>query len=765
MNTGFAYVGKRMPFAFAAEKATGRTRYSVDIYTPGACFGKLLTSPHAHARIRGIDVSKAEALPGVAAVVTFADAPKLKINPSIQKWMHHHPAFDLEDMYAISEKARFKGEIVGAVAAIDEETADAALALVEVDYEILPAVFDPLDAAKPGAPLVHEGLGSNVSQEWDFPANRGDVGAAFAEAAVVVEDRVRTSRQNLMALEPLTCTAQWGPDGGLTVWTANQRPFTIRKQLAELFAMPEGSVNIVCGHAGGFFGEGNWPIVPVTALLAKKSGRAVRMEYPRETYVLETCTREVYDVYGKLAFAKDGMLLAGAIDLLVDSGAYFNRSNATTGPTMGAFQGQYRMPAAKCAMRAVYTNTPMTGGSRGYGGPQAVLILEHLFDVAAERLGIDPIELRCMNMKRMGERAIQLPFETETQERVLRLAAEKAGYAGKRERPRGEGPLRRGIGMSNYMDVSGGQPGEIMDRHCVMGLEEDGTVTVTQSHPDGGMNLLGACTQIAAEALGMRYGDFRHVHDSTKGALYDMGLGANSGCYVMGNLYKKGAEEMKEKILEKAAGLFGRAPEALDIIDSTIFVKDDPARRMPVKEFADRMVYNHRGPSHHVTVQASFNPAENPAAVGAVFAEVCVDIETGDIKVEKLLTVHDCGRAINPMGVEGQLEGAMATGFGYAMFEDLAIDAEGTVRADNFNKYKFAASLDVPELEIHLFEEDPPGSGPYGAKAAGMSGVVGIASAIANALYDATGVWLEEMPFTPERVLAALKRKAGIKNY
>ncbi|MCL1896743.1 MAG: xanthine dehydrogenase family protein molybdopterin-binding subunit [Clostridiales bacterium] len=759
MDTGFDYVGKRMPFVAAAEKATGQVKYSVDNYVPGARFGKLLTSPHAHARILGIDTSKAEALPGVDAVVTFADAPKIKINPSIQKWMHHHPAFDLEDMYVISDKARFKGDIIGAVSAVDEKTADEALGLIKVDYEVLPAVIDPHEAAKPGAPLIHEDLESNVSQEWAFPANRGDVEAACAEAAVVVEDRVRTSRQNLMALEPLTCTALWGAGGDLTIWTANQRPFTIRKQLAELFEMPEGGVNIICGYAGGFFGEGNWPVVPVAALLARKSGKAVRIEYPRETYVLETCTREVYDIYGKLAFAKDGFLQAGAIDLLVDSGAYFNRSNATTGPTMGAFQGQYRMPAAKCTMRAVYTNTPMTGGSRGYGGPQAVLMLEHLFDAAAERLGIDPIELRCMNMKRMGERAIQLPFETETQERVLRLAAEKAGYAEKRARPREEGALRRGIGMSNYMDVSGGQPGEIMDRHCVMNLEEDGTVTVTQSHPDGGMNLLGACTQIAAEALGMRCEDFRHVHDSTKGALYDMGLGANSGCYVMGNLYKKGAEEMKEKILEAASELFECAPEALDIKGSSIYMKDDPEKRMSVKDFADQIVYNHRGPSHHVTVRASFCPTENPAAVGTVFAEVCVDTQTGDIKVEKLLTVHDCGRAINPMGVEGQLQGAMITGFGYAMFEDLAIDVEGTVRADNFNKYKFTTSLDAPEMEVHLFEEDPPGSGPYGAKAAGMSGVVGIASAIANALYDATGVWLEEMPFTAERVLAALKKK------
>jgi len=759
MSKEFSYVGKRMPFIAAEEKVTGKVKYTSDEYLKGAYFGKLLLSPHTHARIKSIDTSKARALPGVVSVVTFEDAPKIRINTSIQKWMHHHPSLDLEDMYIIGDKARFKGEILGAVAAIDEKTADEALNLIEVDYEVLPFVIDPLDAIKPDAPLIHEDHASNVSQEWDFPANRGDVDAVFAEADVVVSDHVRTSRQMVMPLEPLTCTAWFDAGGDLSVITSNQRPFTIRKQLAELFEMPEGSINIMCKYAGGFFGEGNWPIVPVTVLLAKKSGKMVRIEYPRETFVLETCSREVYDVEGKLAFSKEGKLLAGSIDLLVNSGAYFNRSNATTGPTMGAFQGQYRMPASKGRMKAVYTNTPMTGGSRGYGGPQATLILEHLFDLAAEKLGIDQIELRCMNMKRMGEYAIQLPFETETQEKVLRLAAEKFCYEEKKKRVKEDGALRRGMGMSSYMDVSGGQPGEMMDRHCVMNLEEDGTIVITQGHPDGGMNLLGTCTQIAAETLGMRFEDFRHVHGETKGALYDMGYGANSGTYVMGNLYHKGAAEMKEKILERAAALFECEAGELDIADSKIFVKSDPAKCMTVKEYAEKTVYNHSGASHYVTVRASFCPTENPAAVGTVFADVTVDTETGEIKVEKLLIVHDCGRAINPMGVEGQLQGAMTHGFGYAMFEDLAVDAKGTVRANNFNKYKIPTTLDMPELDVNIFEEEPPGSGPYGAKAAGMCGTVGLASAISNALYDATGVWLNEMPFTPERVLAALKSR------
>ena len=758
MSSDFTYVGKRMPFIAAEKKVCGQVKYSYDTYIPGSYFGKVLMSPHAHALIRSIDTSKAKALPGVVAVVTYEDAPKIKINPSIQKWSHDHSPLDIEDMYIISEKARYKGDVIAAVAAIDEKTADEAISLINVDYEILPAAFTIHDAVKPGAAPVHEESPSNVSQEWDFPGNRGDVEALWAESNVVVEDHVKTSRQYLMALEPLTCTARFEPDGGLTVWTPNQRLFTMRKQLAELFEMPEGSVNLICEYAGGGFGEGNWPIIPIAVLLAQKSGKTVRLEYPRETFVLGTCSREVYDVWAKLGFSKDGKLLAGATDITVDSGAYFNRSNATTGPTMGGFQGMYRMPATRCRMKAVYTNTPMSGGSRGYGNPQAVLILEHLFDIAAEKLGIDPIELRCMNMKRMGEFAIQYPFETETQEKALRLAAEKIGYAEKQKRNKVDGVYRRGIGMANYMDVSGGQPKEVMDRHCVMNLEEDGTITITQSHPDFGMNLLGSCTQIAAETLGMRYEDFRHIHASTRGALYDVGLGANSGLYGMGNLYKKGATEMKEKILELASEFFECDADGLDIKDSVIFEKADPSKKMTIKDLADQTIFNLQRPSHHVTVRASFRPTQNPSAVGTVFSDICVDTETGEIKVEKLLIVHDCGRAINPDMVEGQLEGAMMTGYGFAMFEDLAIDANGVAQGTNFNSYKLATTLDTPVMDINLFEEEPPESGPFGAKATGMSGVIGVASSIANALYDATGVWLDEMPFTPERVLAALKK-------
>lgn len=760
MNKELAYVGKRYPSISAHQKVTGAAKYTVDLTLPRMLVGKFLTSPYPHARIRGIDKSLAEQLPGVAAVVTWEDVPKRLINPSIQKWMHHHPALDLEDMYIVSEKARFVGDIIAAVAAVDEATALNALALINVEYEVLPAALSLSDAVKPGAAIIHDGFDNNISQQAGFPGNRGDLDAALAEADVVVELTVETSRQHAMALEPLTCIASFEANGDLTCWTSSQRPMTFRKQLAELFEIPESKINMICEFAGGFFGEGNWPIVPVCVALAKKARRPVRVEFTREEFSVITPSREVYVVGGKLAFSKDGTLLAGSQELLVDSGAYFNRSNATSMVAFGTFSSVYRMPIFQGNLKAIYSNTPPTGGHRGYAAPAALLAIEQLIDMAAEKLHMDPLDLRLKNVKRTGERAIFFPMETDTHFQVIKEGAEKFGWKEKRVRSKTVGKKRFGIGMSSYHDVSGGQPTEVMDRHCVMTLEEDGLVTVTLNHPDGGMNLLGSCAQIAAEVAGLRPEDFRFVHAATKGARYDMGIAANAGMYGMGNLFMQAAESLRTEILAAAAERLGLAPENLDIKSSEIGAKEDASIRLSVKDLAESLLYNHTGGiGQQITISSSFTPVLNPSATGAVFVDVLVDVETGVIEINKLLIIHDCGRAINPTTVEGQLRGAVVHGLGYTLFEDLSINREsGVIEGGNFNRYKLASTLDLPELDVMIFEE-PCQSGPFGAKAVGMSGTNGVPAAMANAIYDAVGIRLKAMPFTPERVLSAIKEK------
>lgn len=758
MNKGLSYVGTRYPSISARQKVVGAAKYSVDLALPGMLVGKYLTSPHPHALIRSIDKTLAEQLPGVAAVISWDDIPKQLINPSIQKWTLHDGTLDIEDMYVISEKARFVGDIVAAVAAVDEATALKALSLIKVDYEVLPAVLSMAEALKPGAPAVHDNVPNNISQIAAFPGNRGDVDAALAQADVVVELSLETSRQHPMALEPLTCTAAFDGNGDLTCWTPTQRPMTYRRAVAELFGLSEAGVNIVCEFGGGFYGEANWPIVPVCVALAKKAKKPVRVEFTREEFVAITPTRETYVVSGKLGFSKDGTLLAGDQELLVDSGAYFNRSNAVATVCFSIFSSIYRMPAFRGQQTAVYSNTPVAGGHRGYGGPAAMVLLDQLMDMAAEKLGMDPLDLRLKNVKRMGERTIFFPMETDTHFDLIKQGAERFGWKEKRSRNKANGTKRRGIGMCTSHDVSGAQPHEVMDRHCVMTLEPDGSVTVTLNHPDGGMNLLTSCVQIAAETSGLLPEDFRCVHGATKGARYDVGMAANAGMYGMGNLFVRAGASLKSEILSVAAKQLGLAPEELDIEKSEIVAKCDGKKKLSVKELAAAILIDHTGGSgRQITIPTSFTPVRNPAAPSVVFIEIQVDVETGVIEIDKLLFVHDCGRPINPNTVEGQLLGGITHGLGHALFEDVSINrASGVIEGSNLNRYKLPSTLDLPEIEVVLYEQ-PCESGPFGAKAVGMCGTNGIPAAVANALYDALGVRMSSMPFSAERVLSAIQ--------
>ena len=751
-------VGKRLPPVGAANKVTGAAKYSVDIALPGMLVGKVLHSPHAHARIRSIDASRARALPGVAAVLTWEDVPQDAFNPSIQDWMIHDLSFDVRDMYVISEKARFIGDIVAAVAAVDEETALAAMRLIDVDYEVLPGVFDMASAMEPGAPLVHDWAEGNISRAFQFPGSRGDVAGAVANAAVVVEETVTTSKQYMMPLEPLTVVAAFDPSGTLTLWMPCQRPMTFAKKIAQLFGLPDGRVNLVCEYGGGFFGEANWTPAPICVALAKAALKPVKLELTREETVLNSASREVYVGTGTAAFAADGTLTALKEELLVDSGAYFNRSSACTMVGMAGFSGLYRCPTVLGEAKAVYSNVPMASGARGYGGPAAFFLLEQLMDKAAEELAMDPVELRLKNSKQMGDFGHAFPIETATLSSVITTGAEKIGWAEKKQRDRADGTIRRGVGMGAYYDVSGGQPFERFDRNVEMHLGEDGSVTAIFNHPDGGMNLLGTVAQIAAEVLGVRYEDVHFVTASTEGKLYDAGMAANSGLYTVGNAIFQASTALREEILSVAGQLLDVPVAELSLSGGSVRRDESGGPVLTLAELAHKAIYGSTGPSRAISVTTSYHPTANPNPFGAAFADVAVDLETGEIKIEKLVLVHDIGRAINPMTVEGQLEGGMSLGVGYALFEDASIDPEtGRLRGDNFNTYRLPSTLDLPEMDVVLWEEPAP-SGPFGGKGVGMCGVIGIAPAIANAVYDATGVRLTELPMTPERVLDAIKR-------
>ncbi|MCL2492545.1 MAG: xanthine dehydrogenase family protein molybdopterin-binding subunit [Clostridiales bacterium] len=774
----YRYVGKSVPYKDARSKATGAAKYSVDIQRPGAYLGKVLECPHTHARVRSIDVSEARKLPGVAAVITADDVPDVKYNPAGLEYAARNAKAAAEDsvndMTAVPRKSHYKGEAVALVAARDEETALKALELIKVDYEVLPFTLDTASAMREGAPLVHEEAGSNLSMIFDsFPGNRGDADAAFAQADFTVEGDLLSSRQHTMALEPLSCTAEFDSEGNLTVWVAHQRPFILRRMVAGLAGLPEAKVNVVCEHAGGFFGEANYVIVPFAVFLAKEANKPVRIEFSREELTRHVPCREIYQMHGKLGFTAEGRLIAATEDMVVDSGAYFNRSCNTLTPAMGSFSGQYALPVFRGVGKIVYTNTPGTSGIRGYGPPAGMALLSHLMDLGAEKLGMDRVEFRIQNYRfnsanaslekkgpdeHEGSTPATMGLGLETQESVMRVAAKQFGWAEKSRRPRADGKWRYGIGVCDYTDVSGPQPHEMNDRQCVMTLEEDGSVTVSVNYADGGQNLLGAGAQIAAEASGLHYEDFRFLHAQTTGTLYDIGLGGNSGNFGMGNLLAVAGKMLKEEILKKAASFMDAESDGLDIKDGVIFSKADPQNTMPVKKLAYDSIVVQQGASEHISVTARYSAFYSPMAVGVVMADVRIDTETGDIFVDKLQICHDCGIAINPMGVAGQLQGGGVMGYGYALFEDLSLGEDGSVRGGNYNTYKLASALDIPDFDVIVYENPCP-YGPYGAKGVGQSGTVGISGAIAGAIYDATGVWMETMPFTPEKLLAAMRTR------
>jgi xanthine dehydrogenase molybdenum-binding subunit len=723
--------------------------------------GKVLTSPHPHARIIGVDKSKAERLPGVEAVITFEDIPPKLYAPNRHDLILYHPENERKDMYVISEKARFVGDRVAAVAAVDAATAQKALELIEVKYEVLPAVLDPIEAMKPGAPRVHDYAENNVPLHFTFPRSRGDVEKGFREADFVVEQAFRTSKQQISQLEPCACAASFGPDGRLTIWSQSQSAFLHRRKLAEIFDMPEGMIKWITPHVGGTFGKfGSLTVEPVCVALAKKAGKPVKIEYSREEDFSGTETRQTYIATGKIGVKRDGTITALQEKLVVDGGAYFTRNSTTTMVSMNAFTGLYRCPNVTAEADCVYTNVPMTGGIRGYGNSEATCILEQLIDKAAKEIGMDPIQLRLKNIKKAGDLDNKgLPMETCSLEELIKLGAKKVSWAEKRAQNKQRGTKRYGIGMAIMMDTSGSQPATIQDRNAYIKFNEDGSANLMVMAYDMGQNLPGACAQIAAEVLGVRYEDIHVVTGDTDSTMFDTGAGASAGCYLVGHAVMRAAEEARKQLLDRAGKRLEIAPEELEIKDRRIYAKSDPQVGVSVGEITKQAMYNFKGEHLNISGKGSFSPTQSPPPFAAVFAEVEVDVETAEVRVLKILYVNDSGRAINPATVEGQVEGGIAQSIGYCLTEEYVINKQtGRLESNNFTTYKIPTTLDMPETEVILYEEPVP-SGPFGAKAVGHGTLSAVTPAIANAVYDAVGVFITDMPATPEKIFEALRKR------
>jgi len=762
-KTDYVVVGRRVPRIDAPDLASGRAVFTDDIRLPGMLYGKILTSPHAHARILKIDTSRAEALEGVKAVLTHADVPETSYGVSPARY---------DEQVLAKDRVRYVGDEVAAVAAVDERVCLEALDLIEVEYEILPAVFDPFEAMEEGAPQLHDHprFKNNVNTrvEWHF----GDVEEGFAEADLVREHTFTGNRTYQHPMEPHCAIARWESEGRLTVWTATQVVHYVQHQLSRLLEIPEGDVRVVMTHCGGGFGgkaEVN-PLEICATFLSRKTGKPVKMRYTREEMVRHGRGRHKQFIKMKIGARKDGTITAVQEEAVLEGGAYSSFGIVAVYYAGAMVPTLYKLPNFRFDGYRVYTNLPACGAMRGHGCPHPRFAFEGVLDMLAEDLGMDPIDLRLKNAMQPDSRTVnELEIGSCELEACIRTVRERSGW----DEKRGKLPSGKGIGIGCGGFVSGaGYPiyrSKFPHSNALIRVAEDGkAATLFVGEADIGQGSNTVLTQVAAEAMGVEYSVMRIVAADTE--ITPRGLGAYSSRVTLmgGNACRMAGDDVKGQVLDAASELLEVPAEELDARGGQVFVKDDPERGVPWADAAARH-FSERGP---LVGKGWYSPPEalggshkgstvgtSPAySFSVCVAEVDVDLETGQVTVTKLTDAHDLGTAINPMAVEGQCEGAGVMMLSEALLEDVVFDEDGRIRNPSLHDYLIATSCDAPEIDTTVVPSYEP-RGPYGGKECGEGSTLPVIGAIANAVSDAIGVRVNELPITPERVRALIRQK------
>ena len=765
MNEEFSVVGKRIRQPDGPAKATGEAKFVGDLRMPGMLIAKVLRSPHAHARVAAIDTSRAEALPGVAAVLTPDDLEDwsgfdrgMKDMPLVAGGYRIPP-----EEQVVNRVARHYGDAVAAVAAVNEHIAEEAHSLLEVEYEVLPFVLNAEEALRSGAPQVTEAAPGNIGKHLSYPYPEGDVDQALAEADLVVEGEFQTTKQDHCTQETAACLAYVDASGRLNVWSQCQLAHLARRELANIFNLPVHKVKIMTPFVGGSFGQrGALCAEPVAVALALKTNKPVKLVFSREDNFLGLESRTGFDnIHVRLGFKKDGTLTAIKTNMLGHLGGYMGCGPMASVIGMTLSMGHYRCPNRYGDADMVMTNIPVSGAMRGFGNDAMMFCIEQLVDEAAEKLGLDPIDIRLKNTKQPGETAsMGLMLESSYLEDCMRAGAERFGWQELRSQPKEtEGRIRRGCGMATMSHCTGAAPLYLEHSNAMVKFNEDGSVNLTVYPAPVGTHIWGALSQICAEELGIGVEDVSIVTGDTDITLFEYGSDASRSTYAIGGATLRAARKAKEQLLAHAAEMLEVPPDQLETRDRRVFSKADPNKSIDVGEVCYDAIYSFGGEATNFAGKQSFEPTWNSPTFGAYFAEVEVDTETGRVCVTRFVTAIDCGKAINPMAVEGQLEGGLQQGLGYALTENFLVnETTGKVETTNYDSYKVPGTLDMPHSEVIIVDKPDP-KGPFGAKGVGEPGMVGIPPAIANAIYDAIGVRIHSLPMTPERILAALAEK------
>ena len=739
--TQFKVLGRNYPRVDAYDKVTGRATYASDVYLPGMLACKLLPSTRTHARIVKIDTSRAAELPGVHCVITGADFPDIRFGSGA-----------LKDRYIMpTEVVNFVGEPIAAVAADDEATAQEAIDLIEVEYEDLPAVINPLASMASGASTVHPDLesyegygftmGHNVSTLLD--ADRGDVEQALKDSDVVIEDVYRSQGINQGFLEPMACVVEVEPNGRLVVYASTQGPYQIRAGLAAVLDVPVSRIRVVAMELGGGFGAKlRLTFEAFPALLAMRTHRPVKLVNTREEAFTMNGPRLPVTNYIRSGVMKDGTITAREAYTIFDVGAYLG-----AGPNSGIGHGigAYRVPNFRLRSYGVYTNKIYVGSYRASGVADMTFAVESHMDHIAQQIGMDPYDLREKNALREGDVSVSgavVPGNGLME--TLAAIKEKINWPRSLE----DG---HGIGLALCEWRSGSGPST-----AAISVNDDGTVSLLT----GSVDISGSDTSlaaIAAEALGIPMDKVIVAKRDTDLAPYTGQSGGSRIVYSQGTAVKRAADDTLNKLMSLASERLGVPQEALGSEDGRVYVLDNAPQGMTFAQLAAASTTSRGGP---IIGMASLSNMPYTPVFAAQAAEVKVDRETGNVRVLRYIQAQDVGTAINPMAVEGQLDGGVVQGIGRALTEDQQFDAEtGAVRNPSFASYLMPLAIDLPESEIVLINVPAP-DGPFGARAVAEPPGFGPPAAIANAIYDAVGVRINELPLSGERVLAALQGRS-----
>ncbi len=756
-------VGKSVPKIDGKGLVTGQTKYVFDVSLPNMLVGKMLRSPHAHAKILNIDTSRARALPGVKAVVTARDTYGIKFGSNEYFFPHTVDQEALE-----TEKVRYIGDEIAAVAAVDEETADKALRLIQVEYEVLPAVFDMEEAMKPGAPQIHNVM-NNIAVI--LPVNFGNPDRKMKEADYVREDVFHTQSAAHCSMEPHVCVGQYETfSDKITLWSSSQAPFKCREALAKCLKMDLNDVRVIKLAVGGGFG-GKLEMLPMdfaSVLLSRKAGGLpVKITYSREEEFSFSRRKHGMKYKIKTGVKKDGTIVAMKGEVIADGGAYCSYGPTVIAAAILRIFMVYRLQHFRVTGYRVYTNNPISGAIRGFGGVQSGFSIESHMDLVAQGIGMDPVEFRLKNITGPNMVTVNKMILTSNGlKECIDRAVQASGWKQKRGKMR---HLSRGIGIGIAADVMGSKMYKSHESAgSIIKVEEDGSVYFFTGAADTGQGSNTALSQIAAHELGVSYSRIRCKSGDTEITPFDTGSFASRVTFISGNATKRAAADAKKQILEVVAKENRLPLEDLDIKAEQVINKKRNSVIMSFDKALELCFSFNYG--QQIIGRGSYNPKTTPVdfrkgegnvsgsyGFEAQIAEVEVDKETGEVRVLKMWDAHDIGKAINPRGVEGQIEGSIAMGIGYTLYEDLRFH-NGKVVNPNFANYRVPRSLGTCPVETILVETDEQ-EGPFGAKGMGEASLLPTSAAIANAVEDAVGLRIRELPITPDKIIRALKDK------